>query len=220
MIKKFDNFNKKEIDQKEREFFERELNARKKKKQEDLFNEITFNELETSIKEEVNNTENYHISLGKKTIEDVGTFNNIQYDSNNIGRVHVLEPEDNSDVGYFECNGKSYLDDADTIRNFYHYLKQLIKNDPITENVNFDEYKNTICSVHSDDWVAMYFDGKKLTEGHSVNVEELLGGLIEKNICMGDYKIIKFPEDLTEEQLEEINYDFPMDLKVAFDLIK
>lgn len=220
MIKKFDNFDRKDIDQKERESFERELSARKKEKQENLFDEITFGEVENSIKEEVDNTEKYHISLGKKKIEDVGTFNNIQYDSDSIGRVLVFEPEDNSSVGYFECNGKSYLDDGDTIRNFYHYLKQLIKNDPIVESADFDEYKNTICNVYSDDWNALYFDGKKLVEGHSINVGELLEKLIENNINIGDYEIIKFPQDLTEEQLEEVNDEFPDNLKVAFDLIK
>lgn len=220
MIKKFDNFDKKELDQKERKSFERELSARKKEKQEGLFDEITFGEIESTIKEEVNNAEEYHISLGKKEIDNTGTFNQIQYDSNNIGRVFILEPEDNSTVGYFECNGKSYLDDGDNIRNFYHYLKQLIKNDPIMENTDFDEYKNTICNVYSEDWNALYFDGKKLTEGHSINVEELIGELINNNICMGDYKIISFPTDLTEEHLEEVDYDFPMELKDAFNLIK
>jgi hypothetical protein len=220
MIKKFDSFDKKELDQKERESFERELSARKKEKQEDLFGEITFGELETSIKEEVDNAEKYHISLGKKEIENTGVFNQIQYDSDNIGRVFILEPEDNSTVGYFECNGKSYLDDGDNIRNFYHYLKQLIKNDPIMENNEFDEYKNTICSVHSEDWEALYFNGRKLSEGHSINVHELLGEMIENNICMGDYRFISFPTDLEEEHLEEVNYEFPFKLKDAFDLIK
>lgn len=134
MIKKFADFDRKELDQKERESFERELSARKKQKQEGLFDEISFGEIESAIKDEVDNNEDYHISLGKTKLEDVGQFNQIQYDSNNIGRVFILEPEDNSNVGCFNYNGKQYLEDGDTIRNFYHYLKQLIKNDPIIKD--------------------------------------------------------------------------------------
>lgn len=149
MVKKFGEFNIGEVKDNEREHFERELNARKKMREEK--SEITdsnFDDLKSFITKEISEGEDYHISTGKRVIEVDGIKEDeihIEYESPQLGRIRIFKPQDTSTKGYYEVNGKMFHEDGNEIRNFYHYLSLEVVNKeqvPVTENkiYRFDEF--------------------------------------------------------------------------------
>ena len=129
MIKKFNDFKKEDILNNEISHYERELNARKKRR-ENLFkrNQLNFNDISNSIKEEINNNVLNHISIGKKILPNNIIINHIQYDSDNLGRIIIYKPNDNSNTTEIDINDKTISVNSDDVRLFYHYLTQIIIN--------------------------------------------------------------------------------------------
>lgn len=135
MIKKFDNFNIEDIKNGERKHFERELNARKKLRT-DKFNanDSDFGYIKDFIIKEIMDKEDYHITTGKRMIDVNGIKEDeihIEYESPESGRIRIFKPKDTSPEGYYEVNGKVFHTDSNEIRNFYHFLNQEIKEEPI-----------------------------------------------------------------------------------------
>ena len=135
MIKNFSDFNIDEVKEKEREHFERELNSRKKMREErDEPTDSNFQDIESFIVKEISNEEDYHLTTGTRMVDIDGTRTeelHIEFQSPQVGRVRIFKPSDTSVKGYFEINGKMNHADADQIRSFYHYLNQEIKQEPI-----------------------------------------------------------------------------------------
>jgi len=200
------DFNIEEIKNKEAEHFERELSYRKKMRSEDD-NDYDFNELRDVITDEIDNLKNYYITASKSNEEIY-----IEYGSEDVGRVKIFNPKDDSDKGYFEVNGKIHKIDADEIRIFYHYLNQLIKNKPILESVENNIFEGTMVRVHFDDWEGLYIDGEIFEEGHSLYWVNLLEKLIKKGIDLNQYKFKSFPRYLTEEDGDELGGSLPKNL--------
>ena len=149
MIKKFDDFNQDEVKDNERLHFERELNTRKKFREEkDVDTDNEFEDIKDFIIDEIENKEDYHITTGKRIISANGAKEeeiHIEYQSPEAGRVRIFKPSDVSDRGYYEINGKMYHTDANEVRNFYHFLNQEIKEKPVLKfteyeklNINYD----------------------------------------------------------------------------------
>jgi hypothetical protein len=115
------DFNIEEIKNKEVEHFERELSYRKKMRSEDN-NDYNFDELRDIITDEIGDLKNYHITASKSNEEIY-----IEYESEEVGRVKIFNPKDESEKGFYSVNGKMNHTDADEIRNFYHYLNQEMK---------------------------------------------------------------------------------------------
>jgi hypothetical protein len=151
MIKKFGDFNIEQVKDNEREYFERELNARKKMRNEKSdVNDSNLDDIKSFIIKEISEGEDYHITTGKRVIDVDGVKEDeihIEYDSPQLGRVRIFKPEDTSTKGYYEINGKVFHEDATTIRNFYHFLSLEVvgkEEVPVTENkiCNFDDFTN------------------------------------------------------------------------------
>ena len=139
MIKKFDDFSEDIVKDNEINHYERELSARKINR-ENLFNdrEVSLDEIIFNIKNEIDMGSNYQLSVGKSELTKMGKSVDkihIQYDSDKLGRIKIYKPKDNSMWGEFEVYGKTFKTSADVIRNFYHYLNQIIKNKPINEGL-------------------------------------------------------------------------------------
>jgi hypothetical protein len=186
MVKKFGDFIIGDIKEGEREYFERELNARKKGRiQRSESNDVGFTDLKDFITTEIQNKEDYHITIGKRQtgVDDVKDDEiHIEYDSPEMGRVRVFKPKDDSDRGYYEVNGKVHHTDADDIRNFYHFLTQQIKQKPIIENnKNIYSYMKRF-----DDYIEDY----KLNE----NLDKAKKLLSELNIPQTDPRFVKLRE--------------------------
>lgn len=128
MIKKFSDFRTSDLKNTEVEFLDRELDYRKKMRTEMFYDDDSFDDIKSSIVGEIEDGVNYHITIGNKVDNLDIKDNNIEYQSSEIGRFELFEPDDNSQVGEFSINGRMYEVDADEIRIFYHFLKQQIKN--------------------------------------------------------------------------------------------
>lgn len=135
MIKKFDEFCINSVKNSEQEHFERELNSRKKMREESISStDLSFDDMKDFITNEIENQEDYHITTGKKIVDFNKTKKeeiHIEYQSPEAGRIKIFKPEDESNKGYYEINGKMFDSNADDIRIFYHFLNQYIKNKPI-----------------------------------------------------------------------------------------
>ena len=135
MIKKFDDFNIDDTKNNEREHFERELNARKKMREEkEEPTDSEFQDIKSFIVKEISNEEDYQLTTGTRmvTIEGVKKEElHIEFQSPQAGRIRIFKPEDTSTKGYFEVNGKINHADAEEIRGFYHFLNQELKQKPI-----------------------------------------------------------------------------------------
>lgn len=148
MIKNFNEFNIDDIKNNEIEYFDRELNARKKMREEKSENiDFNFEDIKDFIISEIKNEEDYHITVGKRLVTINGIKKeeiNIEYESPESGRVRIFNPKDDSTDGYYEINGKMYHTDANSVRNFYHFLNQEIKHKPIIENniYGFEDFTN------------------------------------------------------------------------------
>ena len=184
MIKKFDDFSEDIVKDNEINHYERELSARKKQR-ENLFNDnnITLDNISFQIKNEIKNNISYYLSVGKKELSKNGKYLDnihIQYDSDSLGRVKIYKPEDDSIYGYFKVNDIKYNTSAVDIRNFYHYLNQIIKNKPINEGL-----RNKMVGVSKDEI-------KKKTDSLEPNQKILHGSkypsltwLVEEGIAEG-----------------------------------
>ena len=137
MIKSFGDFNIDDVKNKEREHFERELNSRKKMREEkSVTTDSDFDSIKSFIIKEIMDEEDYQITTGKRMIAVDGSKEeeiHIEYQSPQVGRIKIFNPSDTSTRGYYEINGKIYHTDADYIRSFYHFLTQEIKEKPILE---------------------------------------------------------------------------------------
>ena len=221
MIRKFKDFNIEEIKKNDQEFFERELNSRKKSKEDiSLKYDYQLNEIEDFIKKEIEDNEDYTVNIGKrigffagKEIENI----HIEYKSTNIGEVKIYKPEDNSDEGYFEVNGNIYVTSANDIRNFYHYLTLQLKNNTLTESVQDNPFKYNMTKATFDDWVGLYVDGILIEQGHSIYWYRILEILINMKIDLGKYEIKSFPKELTEEDGDILGYHLPNTLQELYE---
>jgi hypothetical protein len=147
MIKKFDDFNIEDVKSGEREHFERELNARKKLREEK--NEATdseFEDIKSFITKEIMDKEDYHITTGNRIIDVNGITEDeihIEYESPEAGRIRIFKPKDTSTRGYYEVNDKVFHADGDEVRNFYHFLSlELVDREeiPIEEKLKIKRY--------------------------------------------------------------------------------
>ncbi len=221
MIKKFNDFNINDIKNNDIKYFERELNSRKKMREDmDTDNDYSFDDIKDFITTEIIEGENYSISTGKKTTNLRKSKNeeiHIEYQSEQMGRVKIFKPFDDSNKGYFEVNGKMHETNADDVRVFYHYLIQQIKQEKVLESVDTNPFKNTMVSASYDDWVGLYVDGKLIEQGHSINWYRLLEILINMGINLSNYKIKRFPKDLSEEDGDILGYSLPGTLKELYE---
>lgn len=129
IIKNFNDFNKRFINDNEREQMERELNYRKIKRMNDD-NDISFDFIEKEIKFEIDNNIYHKISIGNTVEEIVGSKKSsihIEYESDNLGRIRIFKPENDTKKGFFEYNGKVFKIDVTEIREFYVFLSTKIK---------------------------------------------------------------------------------------------
>lgn len=129
IIKNFNDFNKRFINDNEREQMERELNYRKIKRMNDD-NDISFDFIEKEIKFEIDNNIYHKISIGN-TVEEIDGSKkssiHIEYESDNLGRIRIFKPENDAKKGFFEYNGKVFKIDVTEIREFYVFLSTKIK---------------------------------------------------------------------------------------------
>ena len=179
MIKNFNDFNIEDVKNGEREHFERELNARKKIREEK--NEITdsgFEDIKDFIITEIKNKEDYHITTGKRIVDANGIKEeeiHIEYQSPEAGRIRIFKPKDDAIDGYFEVNGKMQHTDADDIRNLYHLLNQEIKKEPIIEKME-NKYVNSYKVFENLDKAKKLLDELHIpqTDKRFVQLRELL----------------------------------------------
>lgn len=176
IIKKFDEFEREKINNNDIDSLERELLARKTRrnniKYEDL--EINFKFIKEQILYELNNYNDYKISIGRRIEELEGSEKklfHIEYESPRLGRIRIFKPKDNATDGFYEVNGDVYKTNVDDIRNFYHKLSQEIKNEPLIESLRdkmkpktekeLDDAKDSLLEEISDyalDNYPEYFD--------------------------------------------------------------
>ena len=234
MIKKFDDFSEDIVKDNEINHYERELNARKINR-ENLFNdrEVSLDEIIFNIKNEIDMGSNYQLSVGKSELTKMGKSVDkihIQYDSDKLGRIKIYKPKDNSMWGEFEVYGKTFKTSADVIRNFYHYLTQIIKNEPILNESIRDkmiskpkheikrltgslspDQKIIFGSKHGLDWLIE----EGVEDGADVN---LLGGAsIQLAVGNNDLDIVKKLVDLGADY--EIGNNYPLRYAAEFDFV-
>ena len=134
MLKKFDDFKSDEYFNHEREAMERELSFRKAKRNNTKFDlEINFQFIKEEILKEIENNE-YHLSIGSR-VEEIENSKesifHIEFESERLGRIRIFKPKETSTKAHYEVNGDYYETDAKEVRDFYHYLNQIIKNNPM-----------------------------------------------------------------------------------------
>jgi len=129
IIKKFNEFDKNFIDENERDQMERELNYRKIKRMNDD-NDVPFDFIKKEIKFEIDNDIYHKLSIGN-TIEEIDGSKkssiHIEYESDNLGRIRIFKPENESRKGFFEYNGKLFKIDVTEVREFFIFLSTKIK---------------------------------------------------------------------------------------------
>ena len=129
IIKKFNEFDKRFVDDNERDQMERELNYRKIKRMIND-NDISFDFIKKEIKFEIDNDIYHKLSIGN-TIEDIDgskkTSIHIEYESDNLGRIRIFKPENDARKGFFEYNGKVFKIDVTEVREFFIFLSTKIK---------------------------------------------------------------------------------------------
>jgi hypothetical protein len=131
----FTNFNdfksNKEILDNERLSFEYELKARKIKKEKSNINlKLNYETIKKQIIDIIENEKDYKLTIGKKKQTTVDTSElkiNIEFESDELGRIIIFKPLDNDELGIIDINGDVLLIDNKEIRDFYHYLTQKIQ---------------------------------------------------------------------------------------------
>ena len=131
IIKDFNDFERNKIDSNEREEMERELVARKTKRNNgDQHLNISIKLIKDIIKNDIDTNNGYKISLGER-VEDLDGSQkqlfHIEYESPSLGRLRFFKPKDKSKNGFYEINGKYYKTNLTEIRDLYHELLQKIK---------------------------------------------------------------------------------------------
>jgi hypothetical protein len=135
MIKRYKDFDTTEYLSRERESMERELRARKTRRNNMKYDlEINFDLIKKQILYAIENGEDYVLSMGKRKEElenSVETVFHIEFENERLGRVRIFKPKDTSTKGHYEVNGDYYETCAKEVRGFYHNLMQEIKGDPV-----------------------------------------------------------------------------------------
>jgi hypothetical protein len=155
MIKKFNDYKNTRILDNERESLERELRARKIKR-ENTKKELIIN-LDLIIREimySIANDEDYVLSLGKRKEELEGTSEtvfHIEFENERLGRVRIFKPKDTSDKGHYEVNGEYYETSAKEIRDLYNTLNQEIKGNEMIVRTSVTESLTTKMVGKSDE---------------------------------------------------------------------
>lgn len=129
-IKNFNEYEKNNIINSERELMELELNNRKLSKQYSDDNDISIYDIIKKISYEIENNVPHKISIGNRIEQIDGSIKNmlhVEYQSMIIGRLKIFKPIDTARKGYFEINGKMFKEDISIIRNFYIDLCSYIK---------------------------------------------------------------------------------------------
>lgn len=131
-IKKFDEYEKNNIINTEKELMELELNNRKicKKNQNSNDNDISIYDLIKKVSYEIENNIYHKISLGNRIeqIDDsIKNILHIEYQSRNIGIFKIFKPINDVNKGYFEINGRVFKEKISIITKFYKYLCSNIK---------------------------------------------------------------------------------------------
>lgn len=129
-IKKFDEYEKNNIINSERELMELELNNRKLSKRYNNDNDISIYDIIKKVSYEIENNVPHKITIGNRTEQIDGSVKSmlhVEYQSIIIGILKVFKPIDTARKGYFEINGKVFKEDISIIRNFYIDLCSYIK---------------------------------------------------------------------------------------------
>jgi hypothetical protein len=71
---------------------------------------------------------------------------------------------------------------------------------------------NQILFLRSDDWVAMYIDGKMVAEGHSISQREVIQAISDH--CDVTLTLVPEGRQLSEAWLAANGWEFPEDLSV------
>jgi len=129
-IKHFDEFDTKNVNfEPERKSMERELITRKKMRIQ-TNSLVSLENLKSQIECDIITKEEYHITAGNR-IEIINGSKkdmfHVEYESPQIGRLRVFKPEDSDDIGLFEINGEIFDTDVNVVREFYIFLKNMIK---------------------------------------------------------------------------------------------
>jgi len=131
MIKRYKDFDSTDYLSKERESMERELRARKTKRNNIKYDlEINLDLIIREIMYAISNDEEYVLSIGKRT-EDLenskDSIFHIEFENERLGRVRIFKPKDTADKGHYEVNGDYYETLAKNVRDLYHILNQEIQ---------------------------------------------------------------------------------------------
>jgi len=139
MIKKYNDFKSDRYLSNERDSMERELRARKTQRNNMKYElEINLQFIKEQVISIINSEEEYFLSIGKRVEElenSKESVFHIEFESERLGRIRIFKPKDTASIGHYEVNGDYYETSAKDVRDFYHYLNQEIKGQPLKESI-------------------------------------------------------------------------------------
>lgn len=135
MIKRYKDFDNTDYLSRERESMERELRARKTRRNNMKYDlDINLDLIKQQIMYAIENGQDYVITIGKREEElenSKETYLHIEFEDERLGRVRIIKPKDTSSKGHYEVNGDYYETCAKEVRGFYHNLMQELKGNPV-----------------------------------------------------------------------------------------
>lgn len=140
-LKRFLDFDIADSLEKERLAYERELTARKMKNYTET---RSFEELKSDIIDDMETSDDFHISLGNTSENINGTEKDefhIEYESPRIGRFKIYLPGVNEDIGTYEINGELCNVNIKDVREFYLMLNQVITTKSVVESLVKEVYE-------------------------------------------------------------------------------